>query len=181
MFNWHCVNHDWQLQVQTQKGYSASSQGLRCKRDIAGYWKPLEKYTTGSTWNCIIWDKYQQDHASAWVWLEDTFTARSFFLLTKAKGTFFKATNDWKPITGPAELRPFVGTGHSGERYRGLQTDPVWIPGRSWKLHLPYIIRIDKRTNWTSIPCLTQGMRTAAPSGDLEQAEMAALRPEPSS
>jgi len=90
---------------------------LRCKRDIARYWKPLVYHWQFSTGNCIIWDKYQQqDHTSAMVLLEDIFTACSFFLLNKGKGDLFKATNDWKPIPGPAELRPFVGTGRSGER-----------------------------------------------------------------
>jgi len=87
---------------------------LRCKRDIARYWKPL-------VYHWQYWKLHHMGQVSTGSYecygvIGGYIHSLQFLPLKRRQRGPFQGNHDWKPIPGPAELRPFVGTGRSGER-----------------------------------------------------------------
>lgn len=135
---------------------------LRCKRDIARYWKPL-------VYHWQYWKLHHMGQVSTGSYecygvIGGYIHSLQFLPLKRRQRGPFQGNHDWKPIPGPAELRPFVGTGRSGER---ISRTSNWSSLDSRKIlnYNSHIIRIDNAP-------------TERPYHAWHKAEMVFLRPE---
>jgi len=148
---------------------------LRCKRDIARYWKPL-------VYHWQYWKLHHMGQVSTGSYecygvIGGYIHSLQFLPLKQRQRGPFQG-NQWLE-TNPRTSWVEAICGHWAFWGKNIEDFKLIQSGfqEDLKLQLPYY-QDWQRTNWTSIPCLTQGMRKTALSGDLEQAEMVLLRPE---